>query len=201
MYFIIFLDTIWRPMQFSLKTTWIHDRSHISKLNDFATETNVQTLQHNYRENIIPYFRLIPPRTHKTIVQHTSHAHIIASLLHIQTHSAAYTPAHGGVVRTDKLTQCLPPMTGKNETCRQYKCNKTLNLLRSINSMEWGADSKTLIKTYVALIRSWIDYGSIIYNSAKLRKPKIDWNDVKRSNEDRKQMLQNYTYIEAPSDP
>ena len=46
------------------------------------------------------------------------------------------------------------------------KCIKTLNLLRNISSMECEADSKTLIKIYVASLRSGIDNGSIIYNSA-----------------------------------
>ena len=55
------------------ETTRIHDRSHISKLNKFATESNVQALQHNYRDNSIPYFRLISPRTHKPNFKHTSH--------------------------------------------------------------------------------------------------------------------------------
>ena len=96
------------------ETMRIHDRSHISKLNEFATESNFQALQHNYRDNIIPYFQLISPRTHKPYFKHTSHTHTSTSPLHIQTHSAAYISAHGGILRTDKLTHCAPPMTGKN---------------------------------------------------------------------------------------
>ena len=84
------------------ETTRIHYRSHISKLNEFATESNVQALQHNYRNNIIPYFWLISPRTHNPYFKHTCHTH-------------KHTPAvHSGTVRTDRRTPCHTLMTDKN---------------------------------------------------------------------------------------
>ena len=46
------------------------------------------------------------------------------------------------------------------------KCNKALNLMRSVSSTEWGADQKTLMMIYRSLIRSKINYGCIVYNSA-----------------------------------
>ena len=47
------------------------------------------------------------------------------------------------------------------------KCNKALQLLRVIAHTKWGADKETLLKLYRALIRSKIDYGSFIYQSAR----------------------------------
>ncbi|VVC39140.1 Hypothetical protein CINCED_3A000860, partial [Cinara cedri] len=41
---------------------------------------------------------------------------------------------------------------------------KTIKILRNSN---WGADTESLISIYKALILLSIDYGDIIYNSAK----------------------------------
>ena len=41
--------------------------------------------------------------------------------------------------------------------------------MRSVSSTEWGADQKTLMMIYRSLIRSKIDYGCIVYNSASSR--------------------------------
>lgn len=46
------------------------------------------------------------------------------------------------------------------------KCNKALDLMKSVSSTEWGADQKTLMTIYRSLIRSKLDYGCIVYNSA-----------------------------------
>lgn len=46
------------------------------------------------------------------------------------------------------------------------QCNQKLNIIKSISSTRWGADSQILINTYKALIRSKLDYGAIIYCSA-----------------------------------
>lgn len=52
---------------------------------------------------------------------------------------------------------------------RQLKqhCQNGLNLLKTLSSQTWGADSTTLLRIYRALIRSKIDYGSISYSTAK----------------------------------
>ncbi|GFN96538.1 RNA-directed DNA polymerase from mobile element jockey [Plakobranchus ocellatus] len=47
------------------------------------------------------------------------------------------------------------------------KCSKALNLLRVLGHTEWGADRATLLKLYRTLVRSKLDYGSVIYGSAK----------------------------------
>ena len=41
-----------------------------------------------------------------------------------------------------------------------------IGFLRSIAAIDWGADQKTLMHLYKLCIRSKIDYGSIIYQSA-----------------------------------
>ena len=46
-------------------------------------------------------------------------------------------------------------------------CNKRLQLLRVIAHTEWGVDRRTLLKLYRSLIRSKLDYGSSIYQSAR----------------------------------
>ena len=46
------------------------------------------------------------------------------------------------------------------------KCLKALNLLRVVGSTDWGADRKVMLRLYRSLIRSKLDYGSIVYGSA-----------------------------------
>ena len=47
------------------------------------------------------------------------------------------------------------------------KCTKSLNLLKVVSHRDWGGDSQTLLKLYRSLIRSKLDYGSVIYGSAR----------------------------------
>ncbi|GFO50607.1 RNA-directed DNA polymerase from mobile element jockey [Plakobranchus ocellatus] len=47
------------------------------------------------------------------------------------------------------------------------KCLKTLNLLRVVGQTDWDADRATLLKLYRTLIRSKLDYGSVLYGSAE----------------------------------
>ena len=47
------------------------------------------------------------------------------------------------------------------------KCQKALNLLRVVSSMDWGADRKVLLRLYRSLVRSKLDYGCIVYGSAR----------------------------------
>ena len=46
------------------------------------------------------------------------------------------------------------------------KCMKSLNILRVVGKTDWGADRKTLLHLYKALVRSKLDYGSIVYGSS-----------------------------------
>ena len=47
------------------------------------------------------------------------------------------------------------------------KCLKALNLLKVLSHTNWGADRTVLLHFYRSLIRSKLDYGSIVYGSAR----------------------------------
>jgi hypothetical protein len=42
-----------------------------------------------------------------------------------------------------------------------------MNIMKTLSNHTWGADTKSLLNIYKSLILSRINYGSIIYNSAK----------------------------------
>ena len=44
---------------------------------------------------------------------------------------------------------------------------KALNLLKVLSDTSWGADRTTLLKLYLSLVQSKLDYGCIIYGSAR----------------------------------
>ena len=48
----------------------------------------------------------------------------------------------------------------------KQKCTKAMNVLKVLAHTDWGADQSTLLQLYRALIRSKLDYGSIVYGSA-----------------------------------
>ncbi|KAG1679878.1 RNA-directed DNA polymerase from mobile element jockey [Nymphon striatum] len=47
------------------------------------------------------------------------------------------------------------------------KCLRALNLLRILSNTNWGADRKIMLRFYRSLIRSKLDYGSVVYGSAR----------------------------------
>ena len=47
------------------------------------------------------------------------------------------------------------------------KCLNALNLLKVLSHTNWGADRTVLLQLYRSLIRSKLDYGSIVYGSAR----------------------------------
>ena len=49
----------------------------------------------------------------------------------------------------------------------KIKCQKALNLLKVVGHFDWGADRKTLLSLYRSTIRAKLDYGSIVYGSAR----------------------------------
>jgi ribonuclease HI len=49
----------------------------------------------------------------------------------------------------------------------KIKCQKALNLLKVVSHYDWGADRNVLLRLYRALVRSKLDYGCIVYGSAR----------------------------------
>jgi hypothetical protein len=47
------------------------------------------------------------------------------------------------------------------------RCLKALNLLRVVAHKDWGADSTTLLRLYRTHVRSKLDYGCVVYGSAR----------------------------------
>jgi ribonuclease HI len=47
------------------------------------------------------------------------------------------------------------------------KCQKALNLLKVVSKMDWGADRSVMLRLYRALVGSKLDYGCIVYSSAR----------------------------------
>ena len=66
-----------------------------------------------------------------------------------------------GVIFDDKLS-FMPHI----KYLRQI-CQPGLNVLKVISHTDWGADRHTLLRLYRALVRSKLDYGSVVYGSAR----------------------------------
>lgn len=49
----------------------------------------------------------------------------------------------------------------------KQKCLKSLNILKVLSHKTWGSDRKVLLRLYNSLVRSRLDYGAIVYNSAR----------------------------------
>jgi ribonuclease HI len=47
------------------------------------------------------------------------------------------------------------------------KCERSLNLLKVLSNTNWGAERTSLMKIYHAVIRSKLDYGCVVYGSAR----------------------------------
>ena len=47
------------------------------------------------------------------------------------------------------------------------KCLKALDIIKVVANQEWGADKSVLLNLYRSLIRSKLDYGCIVYGSAR----------------------------------
>ena len=52
-------------------------------------------------------------------------------------------------------------------TCLKSRCTKSLDLIKVLSNTTWGTDRKVLLRLYRALIRSKLDYGCIVYGSAR----------------------------------
>lgn len=47
------------------------------------------------------------------------------------------------------------------------RCVKALNTIKVLAKTKWGADCIVLLQLYRLLVRSRLDYGSIVYSSAR----------------------------------
>lgn len=47
------------------------------------------------------------------------------------------------------------------------ECFRRINIIKSLSSQKWGADKNVILSAYKALIRSKLDYGAVVYDSAK----------------------------------
>ena len=47
------------------------------------------------------------------------------------------------------------------------KCLKALDIIKVVANQEWGADKSVLLKLYRSLVRSKLDYGCVVYGSAR----------------------------------
>ena len=55
------------------------------------------------------------------------------------------------------------------------RCQKRVNVLKAVSGTQWGASKETLLLLYKGLIRSCLDYGSEIYDTASpAQKSKLD---------------------------
>jgi len=63
------------------------------------------------------------------------------------------------------------------------KCKKGINVLRCLSGVDWGASCQSLKRIYYAVIRSNMDYGSVVYSSANktlLKKIQVIQNQALR---------------------
>lgn len=66
-----------------------------------------------------------------------------------------------GVTFDKKLT------FGSHIKSLRLRCQKKLNIMRVLSHKSWGADRVCLLRIYRAVVRSTLDYGCIVYGSAK----------------------------------
>ena len=48
------------------------------------------------------------------------------------------------------------------------RCQKDIGILKSVSSFQWRGDQHTLLQLYRSLVRSKIDYGAVVYQSASI---------------------------------
>ena len=65
-------------------------------------------------------------------------------------------------LRFDSKLSFIPHITSLKS-----RCTNSLDLLKVLSNTTWGADRKVSLRLYRALIRSKLDYGCIVYGSAR----------------------------------
>ena len=78
----------------------------------------------------------------------------------------------GNIIKIEKKVRFLGVIFDREMTWAPHvdyvvaRCNKRLNLMKLMAGARWGASKSILLIVYKALIRSVIDYGCIVYDSA-----------------------------------
>ena len=91
---------------------------------------------------------------------------------HLTDECAVNLSLNGQPLAVEKSAKFLGVVFDRRLTWREHieyvraKCQKRLNLLRSLSGTTWGADRQSMLTVYRALIRSIVDYGAIVYDSA-----------------------------------
>ena len=87
----------------------------------------------------------------------------------------------GDILRVESSFKYLGMWFDQKNTWKKHiedvinKCKVRMNILRVLTGTDWGADTATLLMVYRGLIRSKIDYGCTVYDSApKYMKDKLD---------------------------
>ena len=79
---------------------------------------------------------------------------------------------NGKIIKEEESQKYLGLIIDKSLTWNKHieylrtDCRRRMNLLKHVGHLSWGADTKTLILMYKAIIKSKIEYGAEIYGSA-----------------------------------
>ena len=79
----------------------------------------------------------------------------------------------GSVIPVEKEAKCLGILFDENLSFIPHikyvktKCLKALDLIKVVAHSDWGADRRTIMTLYKSLVRSKLDYGSVVYGSAR----------------------------------
>ena len=79
----------------------------------------------------------------------------------------------GSRVQVRESTRYLGLIIDKRLDWKDYvdhlraKCTSSVNLIKHVSHLSWGADRKTLQRLYTTLVQSKLDYGAQVYGASK----------------------------------
>ena len=126
---------------------------------DRQLQLNLNKIQKWATENGFKFFKS------KTVCMHFYHLR--------KAHNDLVLTLDGTLIPVDEVNKFLGIVFERKLSfiphIKQLKanCQKTLNLLRVVAHTDWGADRKVLLNLYRTIIRSKLDFGCIIYESAR----------------------------------
>ena len=80
---------------------------------------------------------------------------------------------HGSRIQVRESTRYLVLIIDKRLNWKDHvdhlraKCTSSVNLLKHVSHLSWGADRKTLRRLYTALVQPKLDYGALVYGASK----------------------------------